>query len=224
MWLNPGIVGQSEVETDQQAAKPFPLGGRSLQEVAKEYVLLNPFPLPLVYPEIEIDLLTEATKTVGYPTERSVIILETEIFQYGQRGAAMGVPGNLVVPIPIAQWPHVQAFLHSVVFVAADKRHVAIRTQTLSVVDPTISQSRPIASIDELLVSVCSVVIDAGDVAFVALQNKATLPSALVYGVVSAGKDMYLDALCDAFVSGESDPHAAASKLTETTDAVEDSQ
>lgn len=221
MWLKPGIAGQAEIDTDKFAPKLISLGSSTLRDLSKDYVLLNPLVFSITFPQAPVDLVTESMKTINRPTQHLAVVIDKLLFDYGHEASQLGVPGNVCVAIPRQEWADVQAFLHSMVFAVPGGSHVAIRTQTLSVIDPLAKRSRPIADVADEYVQIVSVVVDMGKQAVVAFVNDVAVPRYLRYRMVSVADDTYLNAVCDAFFAGNSDPLTAAQMRTES--AAEDS-
>lgn len=210
MWVKPGIAATASVDTEKFQAKQLLIGSRTLQDVSKDYVLFNPLVFSVAFPQAPIDLITEAMKTINRPSSHLVVIIDKALFDYGHEAAQLGVPGNVLVAIPRAEWSDVREFLHSMVFVSPGSGHVAIRTQTVSVIDPIVNKSRPVPDIASVCVQIVSVVIDLGKTAIVAFQNDVAVPKYLRYRMIAVDDDLYLNAVCDAFLGGNSDPLAVA--------------
>jgi len=221
MWVKPGVAATASIDNDKFQAKQLLIGSRTLRDVSQDYVLLNPFVFSAVFPNAPVDLITESMKTINRPTQHLAVITDKLLFDYGHEASQLGIPGNVCVVIPRHEWEDVQAFLHSMVFAIPTSWRVAIRTQTLSVIDPLANQSRPVADIATECVQITSVVLDMGKQAVVASVNDVAVPRYLRYRMVNVDDDTYLNAVCDAFFAGNSDPLTEAQ--TRIQSAAEDS-
>jgi hypothetical protein len=215
MWLRPGIVGSDEVAADVAEAIPVRLGSKLLRDAAKDYVLLSPFILNAVFPAISTDLLTESVRATGKPTENRVIVLDSIVTDFGVFAAA-GLPGNLLAAIPQQEWPDVERFLLSVVFVSPHGGYVAVRLRPVTIMDPTDAGSRVVADIADCQVTVHAVVLDAGNESIVPCADDSRLPRKIVYKHIHTQYDAYTQTIVNNFVSGSSNP------IDEAKDAIED--
>lgn len=144
MWHKPGLFKTDKAESDFESPTALfasAMGSRTLKELSKDYEFFNPFLVPLALPEMPFDLITECRSEVGVPSRPTMVILNREVFDYGERGKHFGVPGNLLMLIPRAEWPAVSSFIRSIALIGASPGiSCALHVQTVSLLDPQASR------------------------------------------------------------------------------------
>lgn len=215
MWLPPGLQKTDQIQqTIAVAPVRYPLGNHTLQDLTKDYVLFDPVVFMVAFPKADIDVITESMRTIRLPSQHQVVIVDQSIATYGTAPSA-DIPGNMLVIIPKHEWPQVLAFIHSMMFMAENGNWVRLRTRTVDIVDPQIRNKSKVQSLEDLLVSVVTLVLDGGDTAIVGFANNKAAPTAIMYSQVQVPADLSTQLLCDAIVGGDTNPYASVeSKLS----------
>jgi len=209
MFLPSGIISSEQTTAERFAAKLLKgLSATSLTAADEDYVLLNPFIFNLCLPEAPIDLVTESMRVTGMPSSHTCIRLPAEVFDYGQRGRDVQIPGNLLVAIPKEQWETVRQFILSVMFIEpGSKSCVFVRLGEILLRDPFVSTSKVITDVAADTVAVQVVVVEAGRHAWVLRASTGwPLNSRYDFAMVRTSGDARGERACELFTQGEQNP------------------
>lgn len=213
MFLRPGLIASDQSSGEKYSAKLLTGASvASLTTAVQEYVLFNPFVFNLCLPDAPIDLVTESMRVTGFPVSHECIRLPHAVFDYGQRGRELGIPGDLLVAIPKEQWEAVRQFILSVMFLEPkSKSGVFVRLGEILLRDPFVATSKPIFDLAADTVTVQVVGIEAGHTGWI-LRPAANAPMNCRYDFAMVGTqgDARSERACDLFTRGDNNPFVKA--------------
>ena len=188
---------------------------KSLRQAAKRWHLFVPYIFPLVLPETDLDPLTEVLANTEKPSRHIYWDMPRPVFDYGTRGRELGLPEQRLHGVPKSEWPEISSFLKSiVVFHPGYQTSLALRLQTIKMLDPYASLAKQVDDVNDLLVEVTAFALES-PVASVFLKplNPADRIHASYYAAMSRSVfDPRLRTFVEAFVLGD-EPTAATEKV-----------
>lgn len=222
--VKPGVASVGQIVTD--IATPRVIGLRdigSLRQGQRRYAWIMPFPVYLQFPDLEVPVVTEPGMRFGVPTEHVSIVLNREIFDFSQVTTDVKLPGNVLFGVPAAELRTLSSCWRAVTLFDGQHSWV-LRTQRITLVDPTIPTSRVIDDPRKLTFDVYALVLfRQGHFAyFVPKGNKPLVTQVkLVYTTKPPWQSVPADSLPEfratlttaAFLAGHTDPHAKQEEI-----------
>lgn len=220
MWLTPGIQKTDQIQPNITVAPTrYPLGGSTLRDLTKDYVLFDPVVFTVAFPQTDIDVISEAMRTIQLPTQHQVVLVDRPIARYGT-APTTEIPGNMLVLIPQHEWPRVLEFIQAMMFMAENHTWVRLYTRTIDIIDPQIRDKSKVVELADMLVPVVTLVLDGGSTAVVGFPNDKAMPTMIRYRHVQMPADTSTQLLRDAIIDGDTDPYSRLKEhnATETED------
>lgn len=187
---------------------------KSLRQAAKRWQLFVPYIFPLVLSETDLDPLTEVLANTGKPSRHIYWDMPRPVFDYGVRGRELGLPEQRLHAVPKTEWPEISTFLKSmVVFHPGYQTSLALRLQTIKMLDPYASLAKQVDDIEQLLVEVTVFALESPVASvFVKPLNSADRIHASYYAAMSRSVfDPRLQTFVEAFILGD-EPTAATER------------
>jgi hypothetical protein len=222
--VKPGVSSAGQVITD--IATPRVINIKevvSLRQGQSRYAWIMPFPVYIQFPDLEVPVVTEPGLRFGVPTDHVCVVFDKEIFDFSHVKTDVRLPGNVLFGVPANELRTLSNCWRAVTLFDG-KYNWVMRTQRITMVDPTIPTSRVIDDPSKLTFDLYALVLFRQDhfAYFVPKGNKPLITRVkLVYTTTPPWQTVPADSLPElramltaaAFIEGHTDPFAKQEEI-----------